>query len=312
LSCVCVGTATRLSRGGVEVVLCTSGCARATRLPRPTDRDSLGAPVAMNRITLIHWNADEARKLAMRLRSGSHTVTVFPGRAGSSSPLPIRKLKERLPDVFVIDLTRIPSQGRAVGVWLRQQKATRTVPIVFVGGESAKVADVRRELPDATFTDWQRIRGAIRRAIRHAAVAPIVPGTMDRYKGRSLATRLGIKPSMSVAILGAPANFPEQLGPLPAGVRVRTDARVVAELILLFVRSHAALVKRLETAKRALAEGGSIWVVWPKQTSGVKTDLTQRVVRSIGLDRGLVDYKICAVDDTWSGLRFARRTRRSS
>lgn len=262
----------------------------------------------MSRIVLIHWNAGEARRLAGRLRGGLHTVTVFSGKSDTSE-VPIRKLEEKPPDVFVIDLSRIPSQGRAVGVWLRQRKATRTVPIVFVGGEPKKVADTRRQLPDATFSEWPRIRSAIRQAIASPPTAPVVPGTMDSYAGRSLGRKLGIKPKMTIALLGAPASFDKTLRPLPAGTRLRKDMRVAAELILLFVRSRTALTKRLPAVKRAMADGGSVWIVWPKQRSNVTTDLTQRIVRAVGLDAGLVDYKICAVDETWSGLRFARRGR---
>jgi len=90
---------------------------------------------------------------------------------------------------------------------------------------------------------------------------------------------------------------------------VRRHARGGPELALLFARSRADLERRFPAASRAVGEGGSLWIAWPKQASGVKTDLTQAVVRAHGLGEGWVDYKICAIDETWSGLCFARRKR---
>ena len=77
--------------------------------------------------------------------------------------------------------------------------------------------------------------------------------------------------------------------------------------MLLFVKTRADLNRRLSVAERVMADGGSVWIAWPKRASGVATDLTQNDVRRKGLDSGLVDYKIAAIDQTWSGLRFARR-----
>lgn len=84
-------------------------------------------------------------------------------------------------------------------------------------------------------------------------------------------------------------------------------ARGRADLVMLFVATRAELARRLPVAQRTMDDGGSLWIAWPKQSSGVPSDLTQQIVRSTGLGAGLVDYKICAIDDTWSGLRFARR-----
>jgi hypothetical protein len=94
---------------------------------------------------------------------------------------------------------------------------------------------------------------------------------------------------------------------LPDGVRVTRGARAARDVVLFFARSAADLRKRLPAAKRALAPEGALWILWPKKASGVATDLTQGTVRATGLRSGLVDYKIAAIDATWSGLRFARR-----
>ena len=126
---------------------------------------------------------------------------------------------------------------------------------------------------------------------------------MERYAGRPLSKKLGVKEGLAVTLLGAPPGFDETLGPLPAGVRLRRKARGSADLIVLFARSRAVLERRFAPATRCLRAGGSIWLAWPKRASGVATDLTQTDVRRYGLDRSLVDYKICSIDDTWSGLR---------
>jgi len=88
---------------------------------------------------------------------------------------------------------------------------------------------------------------------------------------------------------------------------VKRQTRGRCDVIVLFVKTHAELEKRFPTAHRALAEGGGLWVSWPKKASGAATDLTQPMVQKVGLDAGLVDNKICAVDATWSGQRFMRR-----
>ena len=99
----------------------------------------------------------------------------------------------------------------------------------------------------------------------------------------------------------------ELLKPLPAEVKLGRAARGRPEVILLFLKSKAEMKRRFPTAARILAEGGRLWMIWPKRSSGVASDLTPQAVRRFGLDSAFVDYKICAVDETWSGLCFARR-----
>jgi CheY-like chemotaxis protein len=259
----------------------------------------------MGRVVLIHWNAAEARERAKSLRRAGHRVTVFTPEAGAD----LKSLRENPPDLFAIDLSRLPAQGRDMGIWIRQRKATRLVPIVFIGGDKEKVTRIRKQLPDAVYTEWRGIRGALREAAKTAPQEPVVLGLMEGYSGTPLPKKLGIKAGSVVALLGAPRGFEKTLGSLPEDVRFRRQARGRADLILLFVKRHADLNKRLAGAKRMMAEGGSVWIVWPKKASGVETDLTQNDVRTKGLNSGLVDYKIAAIDETWSGLRFARRRR---
>jgi len=254
---------------------------------------------------LIHWNASEAAARTARIRAAGYRVA-----GGPLDPAGLRAVKEDPPDAVVIDLTRLPGQGRDLGLALRKAGSTRRVPLVFVEGDPAKVAAVRRQLPDAVYATWRGIRGALRRAIAGPPVAPAVPeSSLAGYSGTPLPKKLGIKAGSVVALVGAPAGFLETLGPVPEGVTLRRQARGRADLILWFTKSRADLDRRIERLGGLLGPGDGLWIIWPKKASGVKTDLTQTVVREAGLASGLVDYKICAVDATWSGLKFARRKR---
>lgn len=259
----------------------------------------------MSRIVLIHRDPEAATERAELLRRAGHRVEVPPDQSGPG----LRAVRDDPPDVFLVDLDRRPSHGREVAQWLRQSPKTRRVPIVFAGGEEDKIARVRSVLPDAVFTGWRAVRGAVRDAVRRPPSDPVVPSLSGFYGATPLPRKLGLRPGRTLALLGAPRGFEALLHPLSEGVRVKRHARGGGDLVLLFVRSAADLRKRLPGAKRALAPKGSLWILWPKKSSGVATDLTQSAVRSAGLGSGLVDYKIAAIDATWSGLRFAVRER---
>jgi hypothetical protein len=130
---------------------------------------------------------------------------------------------------------------------------------------------------------------------------------MAGYSGTPLAKKLGIKPDAVVALLGAPSGFERTLDGLPTGVRFTTRAAGAPDLIVWFTTSRQLLDRRMADVARLIAEGRGLWVAWPKKASGVKTDLTENLIRDVGLAEGLVDYKVCAIDATWSGLKFARR-----
>ncbi|MBI3872927.1 MAG: DUF3052 family protein [candidate division Zixibacteria bacterium] len=254
----------------------------------------------MPRIRLIHWNAAEGKKRADFLRKGGHKVDIFSGPGGEA----MRALRDKPPDAFVIDLNRLPSHGREVATALRQFKATRLVPIVFVGGEKDKVARARASLPDAAFTEWPQIRGALAEVIAHPPQAPLVPQMLN--SSTPLPKRLGIKAGAVVALLGAPPGMDRTFGTLPENVRLRRRAWGRVDLMLLFTKSQADLEARFSDAVRNLAEDGGLWIIWPKQASKVDTDLTQSIVRDFGLKSGYVDSKISAIDAVWSGMLFLR------
>lgn len=128
---------------------------------------------------------------------------------------------------------------------------------------------------------------------------------MAGYSGTPLPRKLGIKPNAPVALIGAPEDFELTLDRLPEGASLHRDGRP-ADLSLWFVTSRSQLEGGIE-AMSARAEGGGLWIAWPKKASGVSTDLSESVVRETGLAAGLVDFKICAIDRVWSGLRFSRR-----
>jgi hypothetical protein len=127
------------------------------------------------------------------------------------------------------------------------------------------------------------------------------------YSGTPLARKLGIEPGARVALVRAPDGFEKALEPLPDGVRLRVQARAPQDVILFFVTRVAELERRFDALARAITPSGGLWVAWPKQTARVATDLREGVVRDVGLSHGLVDNKVCAVDEVWSGLRFVVR-----
>jgi 1-acyl-sn-glycerol-3-phosphate acyltransferase len=132
---------------------------------------------------------------------------------------------------------------------------------------------------------------------------------MAGYSGTPLVKKLGFKEDFRAALVGAPPGFAETLVGLPEGVRFVGPTSGRLDLVLLFVGSGGALEKGFARLARRLAPAGMLWVAWPKKASGVATDLDEQVVRDTGLAHGLVDTKVCAIDETWSGLRFVFRLR---
>jgi hypothetical protein len=135
---------------------------------------------------------------------------------------------------------------------------------------------------------------------------------MAGYSGKSIVQKLGIKPGFRIFTAGAPAAYGDIIGELPAEVTIVSRLRAPVDMIHVFATEAATLGDKLSVYRDAIAPDGMIWVSWPKKSSGVRTDLTDQVVRETGLGLGLVDIKVCAIDDTWSGLKFViPRDRRS-
>ena len=259
----------------------------------------------MARVRLIHWNVDEAAERGERLRIAGYDVD---HEAPSSSSL--RELFDSRLDAVVIDLGRMPSQGRDVAVLLRKREATRSVPIVFVGGEAAKVERTRQVIPDAVYTSWRKIEGDLETAIAAPPTSPVVPDSaFAGYSGTPLVKKLGIKQGTTVALVDAPDDFEGTLGPLPDGATLDRLSPEESDLVIWFTMSLKDLQSGVGAMAEALQPRASLWIAWPKKASGVVTDVTQNDVRALGLATGLVDYKICAIDKTWSGLLFTHRKR---
>jgi hypothetical protein len=252
----------------------------------------------MAAVRLVCWNQDLAQERARFLKDAGVRVDASPLNPAGL----IGHFRENMPAAVLIDLDRLPSQGREVAVALRNSTSTRHLPIVFAGGVEEKVERVRRELPDAFFTAWNSVPRVLKKALEHAPAAPVRPTPhMQRYAGSSLAKKLGFKPNMKVALLGAPDDFQETVGDLPEGVEFQTKIGKDTALVIGFVRS------RRELEDLQLSELRSVWIVHPKQSSRYKVDFNQNDVRAAGLSAGLVDYKVCSVDADWSGLKFARK-----
>ena len=127
---------------------------------------------------------------------------------------------------------------------------------------------------------------------------------MAGYSGKSVVQKLGIKPGFRIFVDGAPASYAAMIGELPADVALAARLRGPLDMVHMFAMQAAALRKKLPAGREAIAPDGMVWVSWPKKSSGVATDVTEDVVRNTALSLGLVDVKVCAIDDTWSGLKL--------
>ena len=164
----------------------------------------------------------------------------------------------------------------------------------------------RRNVEEAA-TRSARARDAVGNAPARPPAAPVGPASnLAGYSGTPLPKKLGIKPGRTVALVGAPRDFARTLGRLPAGARLRRGAIGARDLTIWFTASRKNLDSNLARLAREIGDT-PMWIAWPKQTSGMKTDLREQGVRAAGLAAGLVDYKVCAIDATWSGLLFRRR-----
>jgi hypothetical protein len=134
-------------------------------------------------------------------------------------------------------------------------------------------------------------------------------GSSAGYSGTPLVRKLGIKPHARLGLISAPEGFLSLLGELPEDVSVRSRVRGPLDVIVAFFLDRSELVCRLPALKAALDQAGGLWIAWPKRASGVATDMTEHVVRELALAAGLVDNKVCAIDETWSGLRIVYRLR---
>jgi hypothetical protein len=257
----------------------------------------------MPRVRLFHWNAEEAAVFIESLRAAGHKVeydeTIVPGL--------FRGIRNSPPDAFVIFLARLPSHGREVAAALRGFKATRHVPLVFVDGVSEKVEAVRKLMPDAVYTSRERMGSALRTALAHPPAAPVVPTQMmDRYAARTAAQKLGIAEGASVALLDPPRDYAKVLGQIPKRVTFVEGRGPACSVTLWFVQDAEAYRSALPRV-RGLAGKTKLWILWPKRRDREPAAISEQIVRDAALALGLVDYKVCSVNERWSALAFARK-----
>jgi len=183
----------------------------------------------MKPVRLIHWSQKEARERAKILRAGGFEAHWTEPKGLSF----LRELREDPPAAIVIDLSRLPMQGRDIGPAIRHQAATRSIPLVFVGGEEEKVARVKGNLPDAVFTTWEKIGIALKRAIANPPLHPVVPSSpLAGYSGTPLPKKLGIKPNSVVGLVKAPKAFERALTPMPEGARAKRSSSIAGQVAL--------------------------------------------------------------------------------
>jgi hypothetical protein len=178
---------------------------------------------------------------------------------------------------------------------------------VLCGGDPLKLPKIQQLLPDAVYTPWENILPALEQAIGSPLTHVAVPeSSFAGYAGAPLVKKLGIRPQMTVALLDPPPGFEQNLPGLPEGVSWCSQAGTPCDLVIWFVHTYQELVENLPRVQPGVGKAG-LWVAWPKKSSGIASDLTQVNVRKLGLAAGLVDYKVSAIDETWTGLRFAVR-----
>ncbi len=130
---------------------------------------------------------------------------------------------------------------------------------------------------------------------------------MPGYSGTPLPKKLGIKDGVHYALIDAPSDVIAELKPSLQRCTTGPQVKAPFDFVMLFAKSAVSLKKHFGETEKNLSADGMLWVSWPKKTSGVETDLNENIVREIGLGTGLVDVKVCAVTDVWSGLKFVRR-----
>jgi CheY-like chemotaxis protein len=249
----------------------------------------------MKRVVLIHFNEDDVPRRMEQLRRAGHQPEYVAPKDFRS----LKTIRADPPDAVVIDFARLPSHGKEVAMALQQYAATRTVPIVFIEGDPAKTDKVRSAVPGAVFTTWENAAKVIE-AVKPVPAPVRVTGT---YSGTSLPKKLGIREASKVMTIASPDGFEEMLEPMPEGAEfVRTGT---PDVLIVFTTTQAELELRFAKALSRVGEKTKLWMAWPKKTSGVQSDLNEDAVRNFGLGIGWVDYKVCAIDNTWSGLALA-------
>lgn len=257
----------------------------------------------MPRIRFLHWKAEEAGE-AIRLLETSGYVVEYDEQFRSGQ---MKAWRESPPDAFLIDLSRLASHGREIAIALRQSPRTSSIPIVFCEGSDEKVSATREVLPDAVFCKLPKLLSTLRKALSEEQQNPSRPtAMMDRYKHRTASQKLGIREGSVVAVIDAPRDGMKMLGELPRNVEVLEEWSPAVSVMLCFLHNAQSVGITLSSI-RGCAAMSKLWILWRKGGKAVRGELTEGLIRETALNLGLVDYKVCSVDPTWSGMLFAQR-----
>ena len=272
-------------------------------MPRPSS-------AKQKTLRLICWNeADAAARSAILRRAGYRVIADPPENAGGM----VRYFRDLEPDAVVIDLDRLPSHGRELGLSLRASKSTSHLRLVYAGGMPQKIEIVRSAIPDAIFTPWDNgVAAAIERSMAQPAPLRLRSRELPKDTGAgSLERKLDIKSQTRFAIVSLHREedpwLAELLTSIPDGAVQQRRVDAATTLALFPVATRRNLMRAFEQARSSLPPKASLWIVHPKQTSPLAADFNQDDVREAGLAHGFVDYKVCAIDKDWSALKFARR-----
>jgi hypothetical protein len=252
-------------------------------------------------IRLISWHDDVDRK-SKSLKAPGQIIDASPFEKISSV---VGEMSRLNPAVLVLDLDKVPSRSREIAIALRSSKSARHIPLLFVGGEAAKVERIRAEIPDVFFTEWKVASPVLKQILKRPAIMQTAIPHRN-YGATPLFKKLGIKPQMKVVLLGAPDAFVETLGDLPDGASFSQQLTAAAPLVISFVRSLAEVAPAFDMLAARLPRKASVWVAYPKR-GRLASDLNENILREAGICRGLVDYKICSVDSAWSAVKFTHR-----
>ena len=258
----------------------------------------------MTKIHLIHWQKVESEKYAFELKRAGHDVdNTLPSNAQF-----FKSIRANPPDVMVIDLSRLPSQGRDLAINLRSQKSTQKIPLIFVEGDPQKIVEIQQIIPDALYTQWESIVSALEQVILNPPQTKKQDSVFAAYANTPLLKKLTIQQNMRICLINPPVDFVTQLGVLPENVVFLYEVDTACQLIIWFVDQTADLDSSLpEIANICQKTKSRLWICWRKKSKATVAGVTQNLVREKSLANGLVDYKICSIDSIWSGLLFRWR-----
>jgi hypothetical protein len=253
-------------------------------------------------IKLISWHEDVKAKAATLKHAGVR-IDAAPLIRLSGIVSDLARLN---PAVLVLDLDKLPSRSREIALALRSSKSACHIPILFVGGTAEKIVRIRGEHPDGTFVNWVEARQAMAELLQQP---PAIPQAIPHrnFSATPLLTKLGIRAGMEIAVVAAPEDFEDLLGDLPDNTSLVARLSAKTGLALCFVRSLKDLTATLDLLTLRLPKQASVWIVHPKRAGKYHVDFNQNDVRDYSLTVGLVDYKVCSIDNDWSALKFAWR-----